>query len=52
MSSQKVMAVIIVAVILSILTTTVIVNGVYSSGGVEEYLQGIVRAILGRSLAV
>lgn len=48
MNSQKAMVIIIVVALLSVVVTAVIVNGCYSAGGVEEYIHGILSAIVGR----
>jgi len=49
MSRQQILAIIIAVAILSILVTVIIVNGVYASGGIDEYIVGIFKAVIGRT---
>ena len=51
MNRQQIMVTIIAVATLSVLTTSVVVNGIYQCGGVDDYVISIIRAILGRGVA-
>ncbi len=48
MSRRKTMAIVIGAVIVSVMTTAVTVNGIQRAGGVKPYLLTVCNAIVGR----
>ena len=48
MNRKQILITIIVVVILSVLATAIVVNGIYTAGGLENYVDGILKAFGGR----